>query len=60
MPTRKTPLLLLQRLTTDDRYQRSGLLFGFTVQNEFLVEYGLDYDNKFRNLPYISVFKKSG
>ena len=33
---------------------------GFTVPNEFLVGYGLDYDNKFRNLPYISVFKKSG
>jgi len=33
---------------------------GFTVPNKFLVGYGLDYDNQFRNLPYISVFKKSG
>jgi len=32
---------------------------GFTVPNEFLVGYGLDYDNRYRNLPYISVFKKS-
>lgn len=32
---------------------------GFEIPNEFVVGYGLDYDNKFRNLPYISVFKKS-
>lgn len=31
---------------------------GFEIQNEFVVGYGLDYDNQFRNLPYISVFKK--
>jgi hypoxanthine phosphoribosyltransferase len=31
---------------------------GFEIMNEFVVGYGLDYDNKFRNLPYISVFKK--
>lgn len=32
---------------------------GFEIPNEFVVGYGLDYDNKFRNLPYISIFKKS-
>lgn len=32
---------------------------GFTIPNEFVVGYGLDYDNKFRNLPYISFFKKT-
>lgn len=31
---------------------------GFEVPNEFLVGYGLDYDNRYRNLPYIAVFKK--
>jgi hypoxanthine phosphoribosyltransferase len=31
---------------------------GFEILNEFVVGYGLDYDGKFRNLPYISVFKK--
>jgi hypoxanthine phosphoribosyltransferase len=31
---------------------------GFVVPNEFLVGYGLDYENKYRNLPYIAVFKK--
>lgn len=32
---------------------------GFEIPGEFVVGYGLDYDNKYRNLPYISVFKKS-
>lgn len=32
---------------------------GFTISNEFVVGYGLDYENKFRNLPYIAIFKKS-
>ena len=31
---------------------------GFEIPNEFVVGYGLDYDSKFRNLPYISIFKK--
>lgn len=31
---------------------------GFDIPDEFVVGYGLDYENKFRNLPYISVFKK--
>ena len=29
----------------------------FTVPDEFVVGYGLDYDEKFRNLPYIGVLK---
>ncbi len=32
---------------------------GFEIPNEFVVGYGLDYDNQYRNLPYISIFKKS-
>lgn len=31
--------------------------FGFTVPDEFVVGYGLDYDEKYRNLPYIGVLK---
>jgi hypoxanthine phosphoribosyltransferase len=31
---------------------------GFDVPNQFVVGYGLDYDNKYRNLPYIAIFKK--
>ncbi len=30
---------------------------GFDIPNEFVVGYGLDYDNRYRNLPYIGVLK---
>ena len=30
---------------------------GFTIPNEFVVGYGLDYDEHYRNLPYIGVLK---
>jgi hypoxanthine phosphoribosyltransferase len=29
--------------------------FGFEINNEFIVGYGLDYDGKYRGLPYIGV-----
>ena len=32
---------------------------GFEVPDEFVVGYGLDYDEKYRNLPYIGVVKPS-
>jgi len=32
---------------------------GFTVPDEFVVGYGLDYDELYRNLPYIGVLKPS-
>ena len=31
---------------------------GFTIPNEFVVGFGLDYNQKYRNLPYIGVLKK--
>lgn len=31
---------------------------GFTVPNVFIVGYGLDYNERYRNLPYIGVLKK--
>ena len=30
---------------------------GFTIPDEFVVGYGLDYAEKYRNLPYIGVLK---
>jgi hypoxanthine phosphoribosyltransferase len=31
---------------------------GFEIPNKFVVGYGLDYQEMFRNLPYITIFKK--
>jgi hypoxanthine phosphoribosyltransferase len=30
---------------------------GFEIPNEYVVGYGLDYDDRYRNLPYISIFR---
>jgi len=32
---------------------------GFDVPNEFVVGYGLDYIQQYRNLPYVGVLKPS-
>ena len=32
---------------------------GTTVPDEFVVGYGLDYDEKYRNLPYVGALKRS-
>ncbi len=32
---------------------------GFEIKNEFVVGYGLDYNQKYRNLPYVGVLKRS-
>ena len=45
-PSRRAPGVTLQ---TD--------YSGFVVENEFVVGYGLDYAEKYRNLPYIGVLK---
>lgn len=37
----------------------SADLCGFTVPDEFLVGYGLDYAERYRNLPYIGVLKRA-
>ena len=31
---------------------------GFSIPDEFVVGYGLDYDQKYRNLPYIGVVEQ--
>ena len=33
--------------------------YGFKIPNEFVVGFGLDYDQKYRNLPYIGILKRS-
>ncbi len=32
---------------------------GFDIENEFVIGYGLDYDERYRNLPYVGVLKRS-
>lgn len=32
---------------------------GFSIPDEFVIGYGLDYNQKYRNLPYIGVFKNN-
>ena len=32
---------------------------GFTIPNEFVVGYGLDFDEHYRNLPYVGILKPS-
>ena len=31
---------------------------GFDIPDEFVLGYGLDFDEKYRNLPYVGVLKK--
>ncbi len=31
---------------------------GFEIPDEFVVGYGLDYNNKYRNLPYLAILRK--
>ena len=31
---------------------------GFTIPNEFVIGFGLDFDQKFRNLPYVGILKE--
>ncbi len=32
----------------------------FEIENKFVVGYGLDFDNKYRNLPYVAVLEDNG
>ncbi len=40
------------------KVEMEGDYIGFVVPNEFVVGYGLDYDEKYRNLPEIGVLKE--
>lgn len=33
--------------------------YAFQIEDEFVIGYGLDYDEKYRNLPYIGILKRS-
>lgn len=53
----------LKVITLLDKKERREVPFepdvaGFDCPNEFVVGYGLDYDERYRNLPYIGVLKR--
>ena len=51
-------------VTLLDKYERrtadvASDYNGFVIEDEFVVGYGLDYSEKYRNLPYIGILKRS-
>ena len=47
-----------------DKYARRGVPIeadfkGFDIEDEFVIGYGLDYAERYRNLPYIGILKRS-
>ena len=42
----------IQRVPIDVRYS------GFNIPPDFVIGYGLDYDEKYRNLPYVAVMEE--
>ncbi len=40
-------------------YDISSDYNGFVIENEFVVGYGLDYNEQYRHLPYIGILKRS-
>jgi hypoxanthine phosphoribosyltransferase len=38
-------------------YEIQADYVGFTIPNAFVVGYGLDYNEKYRNLPYVGILK---
>ena len=32
---------------------------GFVIEDEFVIGYGLDYAEEYRNLPYVGILKRS-
>lgn len=49
---------VLLRKTIPSAMQTPCEYVGFDIPNEFVVGYGLDYDNYYRNLPYVGTLKK--
>lgn len=54
----KTCVLLHKQLPEPARHAADFI--GFPIPDAFVVGYGLDYDNLYRNLPYIAVLKNPG
>lgn len=53
----KTAALLDKPVRRNAEVKMAVDYVGFTVPNQFVVGYGLDYNQRYRNLPYIGVLK---
>ncbi|MFK7909186.1 MAG: hypoxanthine phosphoribosyltransferase [Akkermansiaceae bacterium] len=53
----KTCVLLTKDIERD--FALEADFSGFTIGDEFVVGYGLDYQGKYRNLPYVGILKES-
>jgi len=50
------PISFLHKVTRNPEKLKTDYC-GFDIPDEFVVGYGLDYNNYYRNLPYIGVLK---
>ena len=53
----KLCVLLHKHKSGGNQLAREVDYLGFSIEDEFVVGYGLDYNEKYRNLPYIAVLK---
>lgn len=54
---RKVVLCVLLNKPERRRIEVKADFIGFDIENEFVVGYGLDYAEKYRNLPYVGILK---
>ena len=54
---RKVALCVLLNKPERRRIEVKADFIGFDIENEFVVGYGLDYAEKYRNLPYVGILK---
>ena len=55
-PASITTVSFLDKATCHDKSLKTDIC-GFEIPDEFVVGYGLDYAEKYRNLPYIGILK---
>jgi hypoxanthine phosphoribosyltransferase len=62
MARRPESLKVCALLDKPERHKADVVLdyVGFSIPNKYVVGYGLDYQDKYRNLPYIAVLDKVG
>lgn len=61
--SKKNPKTLKICVLLDKKWRRTVPIkidyTGFEIENKFVVGYGLDYDEKYRNLPYIGYIEEN-